>query len=146
MDFVLYLPAKQVSNGGCSLLGLGGHPVRLPMDSTNLSSFCGPVPRCTGNETGQDGLICSQCRCPGYSPVYSPAQKCSPCLFDVLADPGETQNLASAMPDRLSAMTERLLNLRTTMRTVPAPPKDLAAACQAMVSAGGYCPLNDTVR
>ena len=53
---------------------------------------------CTGNETDPaDVLICSGCKCPSYQ---TGGEGCTPCLFDVTADPGETTNLASKNPGK----------------------------------------------
>merc|ERR1712083_900870 len=130
----------QIQNGGCSLLGLGGAPVGLPRDPTNLSSFCGPVPKCLPNMTGGDALICSQCRCTSYSQTYNATVDCTPCMFNVRADPGETINLAAKLDDprevqRLKEMTARIVELQKTAYTPSYPPNDVDAACDAMVAA-----------
>lgn len=137
----------QITNGGCSLLGLGGLPVGLPRDPKNLSTFCGPVSKCHGNETGGDALICSECKCTSYSPVYNATAKgaaqCMPCVFNVRSDPGETINLAAMLdkPEevkRLATMTKRLVELRKGTVTPAYPADDNQAACDAMVAAGGF--------
>ena len=137
----------QIGNGGCSMLGLGGLPVGLPRDPKNLSTFCGPVSKCHGNETGGDALICSECKCTSYSPIYNAtatgAAKCVPCVFNVRSDPGETINLAAMLdkPEevkRLATMTARLVELRKSTVHPTYPPNDDQAACDAMVAAGGF--------
>ena len=88
----------QTNSGGCSLLGLGGHPVGLPRDAANLSNFCGPIAKCAEATSAADILICTECKCVSYSPQYnataSGAAKCMPCVFNVRTDPGEMINLA----------------------------------------------------
>ena len=141
--------ASQTSKGGCSLLGLGGAPVGNPRDPRNTSTFCGPIATCSaaGELSGGDALICSGCACPSYSPAYNAAAtgkaKCTPCVFNVRTDPGETVNLAAQLDDpvevkRLATMTARLVALRATSYTPPYPPSDADAACDAMVAAGGF--------
>ena len=121
------------------MLGLGGNPVGLPLNASDLSGFCG-ASTCTGGETGADALICSECRCGSYSAVYAPAARCTPCMFDVRSDSGERVNLAS-MPQHaavLANMTARLLELKKSEYTPVYPPDDLPAACAAMVRNGGF--------
>jgi hypothetical protein len=133
--------------GGCSMLGLGGLPVGLPRDPKNLSTFCGPVSKCYGNETGADALICSECKCTSYSPIYNAtakgAAKCVPCVFNVRSDPGETINLAAMLDkpeevERLATMTAHLVELQQSTVTPAYPPDDEQATCDAMVAAGGF--------
>lgn len=121
------------------MLGIGGNPVGLPLNASDLSTYCGRS-QCGANETGADALICSECRCGSYSGVYAPAARCTPCMFDVRFDPGERVNLAS-MPQHatmLASMTARLLELKKTEYTPVYPPDNLTAACAAMVSNGGF--------
>lgn len=121
------------------MLGLGGDPVGLPSDPNDLSDFCG-TSQCTGNETGADALICSECKCVSYSGVYDPEALCTPCVFELRSDPGERINLA-ALPehaDRLASMTARLVALQKTEYLPEYPPDNLTAACDAMVGNGGF--------
>ena len=127
------------TNSVTCMLGLGGNPVGLPLNPKNLSGFCGGS-SCTGNETGPDALICSECKCVSLSSTYDPEAGCSPCVFDVRADPGERTNLA-ALPqhaDRLASMTARLLLLQKTEHMPAYPPDNLTAACASMVRFGGF--------
>ena len=93
---------KLITGGGTAstlcMLGLGGDPVGLPRDPANLTNMCGGS-TCTGRETGQDLLICSGCRCPGYNAFYDPLLMCTPCVFNVRSDPGERLNLANSAGD-----------------------------------------------
>ena len=133
------------TNSVTCMLGLGGAPVGLPRDAANLSDFCGGS-SCTGGETGADALICSECKCPSYGAVYDPAAQCTPCVFDVRADPGERINLAALASSprhagQLASLTARLLELKKTEYTPSYPPDNLTAACAAMVGNGGFfCP------
>ena len=123
---------------GC-MVGIGGNPVGLPLNSSDLSNYCGSS-SCSGKETGADALICGECKCASYSGVYSPEAHCTPCVFDVRADPGERHNLA-ALPqhaDQLASMTARLLELKKSEYMPTYPPDNLTAACAAMVSNGGF--------
>jgi hypothetical protein len=123
---------------GC-MLGLGGNPVGLPLNASDLSNFCGGS-TCGSHETGADALICSECKCPSYSGVYAPTAQCMPCVFNVRSDPGERINLA-ALPQHaglLASMTKRLLELRKTEYMPIYPPDNLTAACDAMVKNGGF--------
>lgn len=66
------------------MVGIGGRPVPVANDPTNLSTTCG-TGHCTGNETDPaDTLICSGCKCPDYKP----GPDCTPCLFNLAEDPG----------------------------------------------------------
>ncbi len=117
------------------MVGIGGRPVPPANDPNDLNTTCGTM-HCTGNETDPaDALICSGCKCPSYT---TGGEGCTPCLFNVVADPGETTNLASKNPAKVAAMTARVLELAKGTAHPEYPASDMAAACEAMVAAGGF--------
>ena len=124
------------------MLGIGGNPVSMPTGPNDLSNRCG-ASHCTGKEApgSQDAMICTGCRCPSYSGVYS-APTCTPCLFNVRTDPGERVNLADAAPSehatRLATMTSRLLELQKTRYDPVYPEDNFTAACEVMRENGGF--------
>ncbi len=120
--------------GTSCMIGIGGQPVAAANDPNDLNSTCGSS-KCTGNETDpSDILICSQCKCPGYKP----GPGCTPCLFNVNLDPSEMINLANNNAAKVAEMTARIQELAKGKWRPTYPPDDMAAACDAMVAAGGF--------
>lgn len=70
-----------------------------------------------------------------YGVLFGPQEMCSPCLFDVFADPGEHNNLAGQMPDQVAKMQAKLAELRLTAYANPSNKQ--TALCQAQVAANG---------
>ena len=129
---------KLITGGGASstscMLGIGGLPVKAANNPASLATTCG-TDRCHGNETGADAEICHGCKCHGYN---ASDPQCMPCLYDVHQDPGEQKNLAASMPAKVAEMTARIQELAKGTAAPQYPPSDLAAACSAMVNAGGF--------
>lgn len=154
---------KLITGGGAAapncMLGIGGNPVALPAGPNDYSNHCGGS-ACTGKEApgSPDAMICTGCRCPSYGTSYL-APTCTPCLFNVRADPGERINLADPAAawgptgsDRggsglgfgpgqaamLASMTERLLALQKTRYDPVYPDDNFTAACETMRGNGGF--------
>jgi len=62
-------------------------------------------------------------------------QLCSPCLFDVFADPGEHNNIAESLPGQVAKMQAKLAELRRSAYSEPSNMQ--TALCQAKVVANG---------
>ena len=75
---------------------------------------------------------------PGNGPP-NVAHNCSPaCLFDVLADPSEREDLAAARPAETAAMLARLQQLNAGVFSPDRGHGDDKTACAAAAAAGGF--------
>lgn len=156
---------KGWANGFCRdcMLGTGGGWLTPPDDQTNNTNLC-PLdiytraPKDGANATGELGCAPNDVhKDPGLTPVTSPVDKwlcgpakkdgvgthgsCTPqqpCLWDVVADPAERQEVARSNPKVVATLTARLAELSKGF----APDADFNETgdfCAAAKLRNGFC-------
>eukprot|EP00040_Diaphanoeca_grandis_P001071 m.17406 g.17406 ORF g.17406 m.17406 type:complete len:490 (+) comp11501_c0_seq1:50-1519(+) len=68
---------------------------------------------------------------------------CKPCLFDVVADPGEHNEVSGANPDIVKTMSARLAVLMATVFAAPTANVTKGAVCAATAKNGGFLTPSD---
>ena len=98
---------------------------KLLVGTNGAAGWTGPV---FPNSTNPDGGIDAVEHC----------EKGDGCLYDIINDPGEHNNLASKMPNKLKEMRDRLSEYQTTHFNPDRGEKDLAACEAALNEYGGF--------